>query len=68
MSQSHGKRKATQDSSQQRKRVVLTYAQNDNLCEKAKTFARGFEIDNFVASNGWINKFKQHHHLKEYVK
>ncbi|CAB4411465.1 unnamed protein product [Rhizophagus irregularis] len=117
MSQSHGKRKATQDSSQQRKRVVLTHAQKhqlykwlfidpdseeankqrerapyfpqveealaiwttnalaaelvingDILREKAKTFARGFEIDNFVASNGWINKFKQRHHLKEYVK
>ncbi|PKY44655.1 hypothetical protein RhiirA4_419222 [Rhizophagus irregularis] len=134
MSQSHGKRKATQDSSQQRKRVVLTHAQKHQLCldyqktprptqeelaaiykckqntvsdilkkkdkwlfidpdseeankqrerapyfpqveealaiwttnalaaelvingdilrEKAKTFARGFEIDNFVASNG----------------
>ncbi|EXX54449.1 hypothetical protein RirG_234610 [Rhizophagus irregularis DAOM 197198w] len=31
MSQSHGKRKATQDSSQQRKRVVLTYAQKYQL-------------------------------------
>ncbi|GBC30141.2 CENP-B homolog protein 2-like [Rhizophagus irregularis DAOM 181602=DAOM 197198] len=28
----------------------------------------GFEIDNFVASTGWIDKFKQRYHLKEYVK
>jgi hypothetical protein len=150
MSQLHEKRKAAQDSSQQRKRVVLTHAQKRQLCldyqktprptqeelatiykvkqntvsdilkkkdkwllinpdseeankqrerapcfpqveealaiwttsalaaelvingdilrEKAKTFAQGFEIDNFVASNGWIDKFKQRHHLKEYVK
>lgn len=40
----------------------------DILREKAKIFARGFEIDNFVASTGWIDKFKQRHHLKEYVK
>jgi hypothetical protein len=40
----------------------------DILREKAKIFARGFEINNFTASNGWINKFKQRHHLKEHVK
>lgn len=40
----------------------------DILREKAKIFARGFEIDNFVASTGWIDKFKQRCHLKEYVK
>ncbi|GBC33314.2 tigger transposable element-derived protein 6-like [Rhizophagus irregularis DAOM 181602=DAOM 197198] len=40
----------------------------DILREKAKIFARGFEIDNFTASNGWLEKFKQRHHLKEYVK
>jgi hypothetical protein len=40
----------------------------DILREKAKIFAQGFEINNFTASNGWINKFKQRHHLKEYVK
>jgi hypothetical protein len=40
----------------------------DILREKAKIFARGFDINNFTASNGWINKFKQRHHLKEHVK
>ena len=40
----------------------------DILREKAKIFAQGFEINNFTASNGWINKFKQRYHLKKYVK
>ena len=40
----------------------------DILHEKAKFFAQQFEINNFTASNGWINKFKQHNNLKEYVK
>jgi hypothetical protein len=150
MSQLQGKRKAVQDSSQPRKRVILTHVQKHQLCldyqktprptqeelatiykikqntvsdilkkkdkwllvnpeseeankqkerapcfpqveealavwttnalaaelvingdilrEKAKVFAQAFEIDNFMASNGWLNKFKQRHHLKEYVK
>ena len=36
--------------------------------EKAKFFAQQFEINNFIASNGWIDKFKQRHNLKEYIK
>ena len=40
----------------------------DILHEKAKIFAQGFEINNFTASNGWVDKFKRRHHLKEYVK
>ena len=40
----------------------------DILRDKAKIFAQEFEINNFVASNRWINKFKQCYHLKEYVK
>jgi Tc5 transposase-like DNA-binding protein/CENP-B-like protein len=40
----------------------------DILREKAKFFAQQFEINNFIASNGWIDKFKQRHNLKEYIK
>lgn len=40
----------------------------DILREKAKIFAQGFEINNFMSSNGWVSKFKQRHNLKEYVK
>jgi hypothetical protein len=40
----------------------------DILREKAKLFAREFEINNFTASNRWLDKFKQRHHLKEYIK
>jgi len=40
----------------------------DILREKAKFFAQQFEVNNFAASNGWINKFKQRNNLKEYVK
>ena len=40
----------------------------DILREKAKYFARQFEITNFSVSNGWIDKFKKRHNLKEYTK
>src|ERR1044071_10008086 len=40
----------------------------DILREKAKFFAQAFEIDKFMASNGWLSKFKYRHHLKEHVK
>jgi hypothetical protein len=40
----------------------------DILCEKAKFFAQQFEVNNFTASNGWINGFKERHNLKQYVK
>ena len=40
----------------------------DILREKAKFFAQRFEVNNFTASNGWINGFKERHNLKQYVK
>ena len=40
----------------------------DILREKAKFFAQQFEITRFSASNGWVDKFKKRHNLKEYVK
>ena len=40
----------------------------DILREKAKFFEQWFEVDNFTASNGWINGFKERHNLKQYVK
>src|SRR6266496_2091395 len=40
----------------------------DILREKAKYFAQQFEINNFSVSNGWIDKFKRRHNLKEYIK
>jgi len=40
----------------------------DILREKAKFFAQQFEVNNFTASNGWINGFKERHNLKQYVK
>ena len=40
----------------------------DILREKAKFFAQWFEVNNFTASNGWINGFKECHNLKQYVK
>ncbi|CAB4487081.1 unnamed protein product [Rhizophagus irregularis] len=40
----------------------------DILREKAKFFAQQFEVNNFAASNGWINGFKERHSLKQYVK
>ncbi|GBC32944.2 CENP-B homolog protein 2-like [Rhizophagus irregularis DAOM 181602=DAOM 197198] len=35
---------------------------------KAKYFAQQFEINKFSFSNGWIDKFKRRHNLKEYIK
>ncbi|EXX59906.1 hypothetical protein RirG_184720 [Rhizophagus irregularis DAOM 197198w] len=40
----------------------------DILHEKAKYFAQQFEINKFSFSNGWIDKFKRRHNLKEYIK
>ncbi|PKB96816.1 Homeodomain-like protein, partial [Rhizophagus irregularis] len=40
----------------------------DILREKAKYFAQQFEINKFSFSNGWIDKFKRRHNLKEYIK
>lgn len=40
----------------------------DILREKAKYFAQQFEVNNFSVSNGWIDKFKKRHNLKEYIK
>ncbi|EXX77942.1 hypothetical protein RirG_019310 [Rhizophagus irregularis DAOM 197198w] len=40
----------------------------DILREKAKYFAQQLEVYNFSVSNDWINKFKKHHNLKEYIK
>ncbi|GBC07324.1 hypothetical protein RclHR1_00740007 [Rhizophagus clarus] len=40
----------------------------DILHKKAKFYAQGFEINDFTASNGWINGFKERHNLKQYVK
>ena len=40
----------------------------DILREKAKYFAQQFEINKFSFSNGWIDKFKKCHNLKEYIK
>ncbi|EXX53862.1 hypothetical protein RirG_239940 [Rhizophagus irregularis DAOM 197198w] len=36
--------------------------------KKAKYFAQQFEINKFSFSNGWIDKFKRWHNLKEYIK
>ena len=40
----------------------------DILCEKAKFFVQQFEVNNFTASNEWINGFKEHYNLKQYIK
>uniref|UniRef100_U9UF26 HTH CENPB-type domain-containing protein n=1 Tax=Rhizophagus irregularis (strain DAOM 181602 / DAOM 197198 / MUCL 43194) TaxID=747089 RepID=U9UF26_RHIID len=46
----------------------LVIIDTDILREKAKFFAQQFEVNNFAASNGWINGFKERHSLKQYVK
>ncbi|EXX50728.1 Pdc2p [Rhizophagus irregularis DAOM 197198w] len=47
---------------------ILFIIDTDILREKAKFFAQQFEVNNFAASNGWINGFKERHSLKQYVK
>jgi len=40
----------------------------DILREKAEFFAKHFETNNFLASNGWISNFKKRNNIREYTK
>jgi len=37
------------------------------IIEKAKTFAKAFDILNFKGSNGWFEKFKKRYNVREYI-